>query len=144
MSLLPRPGKHSSPRSFKKRLCHSKQLLPNSITFMGVGQTLFSSYRQQMYFKSFEHPFWFSSSDLWKILTSPWWDSQLTFLFQHQKVFYFGIYKNYCDKSCWVSVPFHFLLDPVPNLIGPALNLPSYNRNLVHLRKESGLSFSGG
>jgi hypothetical protein len=32
----------------------------------------------------------------------------------------------------------------MPNLVGPAFNLFSPNRNRVHLRKENGLYFSGG
>lgn len=51
------------------------------------------------------------------------------------------MYKNYSDKSHWIPVLFHLLLDPVPNLVGPAFNLLSHNRNLVHLRKESTFIF---
>lgn len=61
-----------------------------------------------------------------------------------KEVFHFGSYKNYCDKSCWVPVPFNFLLDPMQNLVRPTFNLFSHNRNLVHLRKKSGFYFSGG
>ena len=32
----------------------------------------------------------------------------------------------------------------MPKLVGLAFNVLSHNRNLVHLRRESGLNFSGG
>lgn len=60
-----------------------------------------------------------------------------------KKVFHLSIYKNYCEKSCWVPVLFHFWLDTMPHLVGPAFNLLSHNRNLVYLRMESGLYFFG-